>query len=107
MCHSHHELNLQERRSANQVKIFFAKIKILPIEIAFKVFKLFSRWNRITGICEPISKEKVTMELKALKAIPSWNWPKGVDAIIRDALLDNSADVSERCLAAEMAGDYY
>jgi hypothetical protein len=46
------------------------------------------------------------MNLKALKTTPSWNWPKVVDTIIRDALIDNSADVSERCLAAEMAGDY-
>lgn len=46
------------------------------------------------------------MNLKALKEIPSWNWPKDAEVMFREVLLDDNADPKERCLAAELAGDY-
>ena len=46
------------------------------------------------------------MDLKALKEIPSWNWPKDAEVAFREVLLDNDADPSDRCVAAELAGDY-
>jgi len=46
------------------------------------------------------------MDLKALKEIPSWNWPRDAEVAFREVLLDNDADSSDRCTAAELAGDY-
>ncbi len=46
------------------------------------------------------------MDLNALKEMPSWNWPKDAEAVFREVILDNTADVEDRCTAAELAGDY-
>jgi hypothetical protein len=46
------------------------------------------------------------MDLKALKEIPTWNWPKGAETVVRDVLLDDTAEVPDRCIAAELAGDF-
>lgn len=45
------------------------------------------------------------MNIKTLKDIPPWQWSKGAGQIILDTLHNNQADVSDRQLAAELAGD--
>jgi len=45
------------------------------------------------------------MGLQRLYDTPSWEWPQGADELILRVLRDNSADQSDRLLAAEMAGD--
>ena len=43
------------------------------------------------------------MELKILKHIPPWDWPKEAGKILLGILRDDHADGSERLLAAELA----
>jgi len=45
------------------------------------------------------------MNIKTLKDIPPWQWPKNAGRIILDALRKDQADVSDRLLAAELAED--
>ncbi len=46
------------------------------------------------------------MELKILKHIPPWDWPKEAGKILLGILRDDHADGSERLLAAELAGNF-
>ena len=46
------------------------------------------------------------MDLKTLyEMVPPWDWPKDADKIFQETLEDRSADLSNRLLAAEMAGN--
>ena len=45
------------------------------------------------------------MNIKTLKDIPPWQWPKNAREMCLDVLRDDQADVSDRLLAAELAGD--
>ncbi len=45
------------------------------------------------------------MKIKALKDIPPWQWPKNAGKMFLDVLQDEQAGVSDRLLAAELAGD--
>ena len=45
------------------------------------------------------------MNIKTLKDIPPWKWPKNANNIILDVLLNDQADASDRLLAAELGGD--
>ncbi len=45
------------------------------------------------------------MPLRALSTISPWEWPEGADKTILQVLCDSRAEVSERTLAAELAGD--
>lgn len=46
------------------------------------------------------------MNLKTLKDLPPWEWPKGAGKMILKILRDDRADSSDRLLAAELAGDF-
>ena len=46
------------------------------------------------------------MDLKILENTPSWEWPVGADQYFLKFLGDDRAAESDRCLAAELAGDY-
>lgn len=46
------------------------------------------------------------MDLKMLKDIAPWEWPEGADKLFLNTLRDPKAALSDRLLAAEMAGDY-
>ena len=46
------------------------------------------------------------MDLKTLKDIPPWEWPEDADKMFLEILRDDQADVSDRVLAAELAGDF-
>jgi hypothetical protein len=46
------------------------------------------------------------MNIKALKDIPPWQWPKDAAKIILGVLLNDQADASDRLLAAELGGDF-
>lgn len=46
------------------------------------------------------------MDLKILKETPPWDWPEGTGKIFLEILADDQADVSDRILAAELAGDF-
>jgi hypothetical protein len=46
------------------------------------------------------------IDLKTLKDIPPWEWPKGAGKLFLNTLRDRKAAPSDRLLAAEMAGDY-
>lgn len=46
------------------------------------------------------------MDLKTLyEMVPPWDWPKDADKMFQETLKDRSADLSNRLLAAEMAGN--
>lgn len=45
------------------------------------------------------------MNIKTLKNIPPWKWPKNAGNIILDVLLNDQAAASDRLLAAELGGD--
>ena len=45
------------------------------------------------------------MNIKTLKDIPPWQWPKNADQLLLDVLQDDQAPSSDRHLAAELAGD--
>lgn len=46
------------------------------------------------------------MDLKTLyEMVPPWDWPKDADKMFQETLEDRSADLSNRLLAAEMAGN--
>ncbi len=45
------------------------------------------------------------MDLKLLKETPPWEWPKEAGTAVLGILRDESAEESDRRLAAEMAGD--
>jgi len=46
------------------------------------------------------------MDLKILENTPPWEWPVGADQYFLKFLGDDRAAESDRCLAAELAGDY-
>jgi hypothetical protein len=46
------------------------------------------------------------MDLKTLKDIPPWEWPKGAGETFLGILGDGQADESDRLLTAELAGDF-
>jgi len=46
------------------------------------------------------------MDLRILRETPPWEWPRGADKEFLNLLRDGQADVSERELAAELAGDF-
>ena len=46
------------------------------------------------------------MDLKLLKDIPPWDWPKDAGKMFLEILNSNKADESDRLLAAELAGDF-
>ena len=46
------------------------------------------------------------MDLKILKNTPPWEWPEDAAAYYLKILGDDQAAESDRCLAAELAGDY-
>lgn len=46
------------------------------------------------------------MDLKTLDNTPPWEWPGDADKTLLAFLRDNQGDLSERLLAAELAGDY-
>ena len=46
------------------------------------------------------------MDLKTFyEMVPPWDWPKDADKMFQETLKDRSADLSNRLLAAEMAGN--
>jgi len=45
------------------------------------------------------------MNIKTLKDIPPWQWPKTAGNMFLDVLHEDQADASDRLLAAELAGD--
>ncbi len=45
------------------------------------------------------------MNIKNLKEIPPWQWPKNADQLLLGVLQDDQAPSSDRQLAAELAGD--
>ncbi len=46
------------------------------------------------------------MDLKTIyEMIPPWDWPEDADSMLQNILKDRSADMSDRLLAAEMAGN--
>ena len=45
------------------------------------------------------------MDLTTLKDTPPWDWPHGASRQFLDILRDDQANETDRCLAAEMAGD--
>lgn len=45
------------------------------------------------------------MNIKTLKDMPPWEWPKNAGQMFLDVLQDDQARSSERLLAAELAGD--
>lgn len=45
------------------------------------------------------------MNIKTLKDIPPWQWPKNAGQMLRDVLQDEQAPDSDRLLASELAGD--
>lgn len=45
------------------------------------------------------------MDLKILYSIPPWEWPIDADRMFQEIVDNHSADLSDRLLAAEMAGD--
>jgi len=46
------------------------------------------------------------MDLKTLENTPAWEWPEDADKVFLGFLRDKQGDLSERLLAAELAGDY-
>ena len=46
------------------------------------------------------------MDLKILQAIPPWEWPKNTAEMLLGILDDDHAEVSDRVLAAGLAGDF-
>lgn len=46
-----------------------------------------------------------TVELKSLKDVPPWEWPRNTRDMLKEALRDRRRPLSDRRLAAEMAGD--
>ena len=46
------------------------------------------------------------MNIKDLKDIPPWQWPKNAGKIILGVLRNDQSDAFERLLAAELGGDY-
>lgn len=46
------------------------------------------------------------MDLKELAETPPWDWPEGAGETILEVLRDREADVDDRLLAAELAGDF-
>jgi len=46
------------------------------------------------------------MNIKVLKDIPPWQWPKDAGKIILGVLRNDKAGASERFLAAELGGDF-
>ncbi len=46
------------------------------------------------------------MDLKSLKDTPPWHWPEDADQMISEVLRNDSADASDRLLAAALAGGY-
>jgi hypothetical protein len=46
------------------------------------------------------------MDIHTLNDLPPWEWPEDAEAMIIGLLQDAQADVEERLLAADMAGDY-
>lgn len=46
------------------------------------------------------------MDLKILyDMVPPWEWPKDADKMFQEILANRTTDLSDRLLAAEMAGD--
>ena len=45
------------------------------------------------------------MNLKSLKDIPPWDWPENASGMILEALQDGNAKMSEKLLAADLAGE--
>jgi len=46
------------------------------------------------------------MNIRSLKDIPPWQWPKNAGKIILGVLRNDQSDESDRLLAAELGGDY-
>ena len=46
------------------------------------------------------------MDLKILERTPPWEWPEDAGPFFLKILGDDQADESDRCLAAELAGDF-
>ena len=46
------------------------------------------------------------MDLKILENTPPWEWPEDAAQYFLKILGDDQAAESDRCLAAELAGDY-
>ena len=46
------------------------------------------------------------MNLKTLQNIPPWEWPRDTGEVLRQALIDDRANPSDRLIAAELAGDF-
>ena len=46
------------------------------------------------------------MDIKLLKDIPPWEWPKDAGRMFLEILNSDKADESDRLLAAELAGDF-
>ena len=46
------------------------------------------------------------MDLKIMENTPSWEWPEDADQYFLKFLGDDQAAESDRCPAAELAGDY-
>ena len=46
------------------------------------------------------------MDLKILENTPPWEWPEDAAQYYLKFLGDDQAAESDRCLAAELAGDY-
>ncbi|MEN8182411.1 MAG: hypothetical protein ABFS46_07730, partial [Myxococcota bacterium] len=46
------------------------------------------------------------MDLKTLKDMPPWDWPKGASKMFLGILRGDEADESDRLLVAELAGDF-
>jgi hypothetical protein len=45
------------------------------------------------------------MDIKTLKDMAPWDWPQNAGEMIYEVLLDDQVDVSDRLLAAQLAGD--
>lgn len=45
------------------------------------------------------------MDLKILNETPPWDWPEGASKMLSAILADDRSDISDRNLAAELAGD--
>ena len=49
---------------------------------------------------------EVTRELITLSETPPWEWPRGAGELLLEILEDRAASLSDRLLAAELAGDF-
>jgi len=52
------------------------------------------------------SYEEVTLELITLSETPPWEWPRGAGELLLDILEDKAASLSDRLLAADLAGGF-